>query len=156
MMQREPSMHRLNATDLHLLTNFFPNATRGSLVTLASHFGTSQSELHQWLDGAEHQLFADFVSGWMLEVVEVDLFRSTLRFHLHGAGEVCTVRELLNHCLQRTKTSKAYCYLFSTELQEQECLKAIGFELETIFRQHVYVGGRYLDLLVYGRIEATR
>jgi hypothetical protein len=149
-------MRRLNSADLVPLLSHFPNSSQGSLVTLASKFGMSKSELAEWLDSAAHQLFANIDAGWIIEIIEVDRFRAILRFHLHGAGDSYSVGNFLNLCQQQTATTKVYCYVFPHETQERQCLQTLGFELEAVFRQHINVQGRYEDLLVYGRADESR
>jgi len=125
-MQEKQNMRRLNSTDVSELIDRFRGNSRGSLVTLASQFGMSQSELTQWLDDVDHQMFADFESGWLVELVEVDIFRSAIRFHLHGSGEVTSVDRLLALWQRQTQATKAYCYLFRDEISEQKCLQKLG------------------------------
>jgi RimJ/RimL family protein N-acetyltransferase len=155
-MQYESSMRRLNSVDLQALINHFPNSRQGSLVTLTSQFGMSKSELAEWLDSPAHQLFADIVAGWIIEIIEVDRFRESIRFHLHGAGDSYSVGNFLNLCQQQTATTKAYCYVFPNEVKERQCLQSLGFGIEAVFRQHINVQGRYKDLLVYGRADKFR
>jgi hypothetical protein len=149
-------MRRLSAADLDRAMTHFPRAGKGSLLVMSSQIGLSSTELRLWLDSNEHQWFADFDSGWMMELVEVDTTRATLRFHLHGCGKHDAVRHMLLDWFIQTRASKAYCYLFPSETQERQCLQSLGFEQEAVFRRHVHAHGAYQDLLVYGLIKEGR
>lgn len=149
-------MIKLLPDHLPIVQDRLPDATWGSLISLTSRFGLSNSEWDALLSMPNHGYYVAPTLDFIVELTRVDIKYAALSFSLHGVPAENVFGTWLKNAMEKTGCSKAYGYLFDWEKREAEGLERLGFEREAIFREHVQTRDGYQNLLVYGLLGALR
>ncbi len=150
-------MIKMDSADLATLSKTFNNH-KHSYFLLGSIHGYSISEIKVILDTSSeyHYLDTKKEPRVLVSVFDVDQTQK------HARIQICAIEILdvniagfIKQIKQSYQLQRLYSYVFPDEEIEISCLESAGFIYEAVFRQHIYVDGRYRDLLVYGQLEKT-
>lgn len=148
-------MISMDSADLVALSKRFNNH-KHSYFLLGSLHGYSISELKiimQSQTGCQY-LNAEKQPDVLLSVFDVDQSQEHARIQLYAIKRVeIDLTGFMQELKSLYQLKRLYSYVFPEEEIEISCLESAGFLYEAVFRQHVYVDGRYRDLLVYGQSE---
>jgi len=149
-------MMRLTPEHLPSVRKRLPHIARGSLVTLTSRFGLSESEWTALLSKTDHDFYVAPAFDCLVELTRVNTAQASLNFSLHGAPSPEILMTWLQRCCMAASCTKIYCFLFEWETLEAQCLEQLGFEREAVLRSHIHTRNGYQNLSVYGRLEVGR
>lgn len=146
-------MKRLSAEHLPRLVEKYKDIRTSSFFYLSSVHGYSESELAELLSsGAVVQFADDETNPTMLVSVEaVDRAQGHARVQFHGGG-CYALKSFLENLMISLGIQRLYSYVFPVEHEESRLLSSLGFAREAVFRQHVFINGEYMDVVVYGLI----
>jgi hypothetical protein len=144
-------MRRVSAVDLPVMVRQFTHYCRHSFFSLQSVHGYSFTELEAVFEEAPPLLFANesVHDSSLLQLSEIDSWQGHARIQICGkphASWLQKVREML----LPLGIGRLYTFVFPEEVCEIEALRRADFQLEVVFRQHLYMAGRFHDLHVYG------
>lgn len=145
-------MRRLTLDLLPDALESFRHASTRSMFVLTSQFGNSRSEWEQQIDdGCNIYISTD--GALLLQIAYVDSEQASARFQLCGTTGLDALNSFLNRLVIDCSIDKLYSYVFPWESEEIDVLKRLGFDLEAILREHLYLLGSFQDIEVYGRME---
>lgn len=150
-------MKRISADDLPVLTRQFTDRWRHSIFALQSAYGYSSTELEAVFEENPPLLFADESAQErsLLLLSDIDTRVGHARVQICGqppASWLINVREML----LPVDVVRLYSFVFPEETSEIQALGRAGINLEVMFRQHVYMAGRFRDLHVYGWLRPEK
>lgn len=141
--------------DIPWLINHFRHRQQSSFLALSSIHGFSESELKVVLAG-DHNTYVSAADerNFILSVQDVDIEHGQARMQFFCADESSTASlGFLNSFMKQHNLKRLTSFVFANEEKEISLLTALGFCQEAVFRQHVFLSGSYMDVIVYGRQE---
>lgn len=147
-------MKRLSEEHLPHLIEKYKGIRTSSYFCLPSVHGYSESELAELLSSGAGVQFADDVDNpsMLVSVEVIDRAQGHARVQFHGAG--CDeLKSFLDNLMISLGIQRLYSYVFPVENKENHLLLSLGFDREAVFREHVFVNGEYMDVIVYGLIR---
>ncbi len=137
------------------LIELYENVQCSSYFSLSSIHGYSASELNVMLRDQTVQHFIDSEQEMALLVAvdALDVTQGHARIQVYGNSRHDELVRFLPLVMQSCRVQRLYSYVFPHEHGEIALLTALGFEREAVFREHVFIAGGYIDLLVYGLLK---
>jgi len=148
-------MNKLLPTDVSWLNKHFSQRNHSSFVTLSSVYGYSESELVSLFSIENNSMFCSTSGDMLLSVHADDAPHSQVRIQLCVNKRVGDEYQVLEAYLNKMNANKLYSYVFPTEVAEIDVLQSLGFIKEVVFREHVFLEGSYIDIIVYGQLRSA-
>lgn len=153
--EHKAELRAAKPSDIPLLTKNFCNRSKSSYLVLSSIHGFSESEL-KTIFGEGHNIYVtnSGKKNLVLSLHDMDIEHGQARVQLFCADELNVApRAFLHSLMQKHRIKRITSYVFADEENEINLLKNIGFVKEAVFRQHVFIAGNYVDVIVYGLQE---
>jgi hypothetical protein len=151
LITRPAAPRRLSGAELSTIAGRFPTHLH-SFFALRSAHGFSLSEMAEELGMGERQYH--LLDGDAALVSLQAHPAGYLRIQLCGGGAPAeALGSWLAAALARCRVNRAVSMLFSEEACERAALERLGFVQEAVLREHVFSGGGYRDVLVFGLVE---
>ncbi|MEB0140416.1 MULTISPECIES: hypothetical protein [unclassified Undibacterium] len=148
-------MRRLEASDIVPLRSALQDHYH-SYFLLKSLHGFSASEMQESLDDSHTLHFLEQAGErpTLLSLGQFDRQQGNMQLQLCGR---LAQPELARHHLRAIQAgsgiARVYSFLFEHETAEAQSLLQLGLHAEARLREHLFVNGRYHDLLVFGCVE---
>lgn len=128
-----------------------PKLSASSYKNVAFPLGCSRTELESVLGEGEYALLDD--TSKVVGLARIKALFSGIGYidlYLLESGVESIVDQLLIQLGGEYGIGKYYIQVLESEKKEQTCLENIGFTAEVKLREHLYINGRYQDLVMMG------
>lgn len=145
---------KLQTCDLPVVVSKFKDY-KHSISLLASVHGFSVSELEVSISDYDAIYYCDDIQtpNALVSITCVDRAQETAQMQLCGElGQDASMFNFLK-VKEKFQVRRLYSFVFPWETLEISSLIKLGFHQEAVFREHVYIDGKYQDLLVYGLVD---
>lgn len=151
-------MMPITQNDISWMIERYRNRSDSSYVALSSIHGYSESELRAELSNAFPIQVTDSAEsgGVILSVYDIDAVLEQARIQLCAEQSSIEIAGFLRDIMGTHGIRRLYSYVFPHEDHEIDILTALGFVREAVFREHIFLAGAYVDVVVYGLLEAPR
>lgn len=148
-------MKKMRAQDLPALANRFRDH-KHSYFLLSSVHGFSMSELQVSIDDPAVFQYLDATGEecTLVSFMSIDRLQGVAQIQICGeCRQPFGIQNQIRKFRENTGVRRLYSYVFPWEVQEIQNLKSLGFQHEAVFREHIYIDGKYRDIWVFGVVE---